>query len=292
MASVFIPADVSKNAHKEFAKNYTAITRGTDRLFLFSCDQKIEHLNDDFNPDMRGIHADALHPEHLFSIASRGNVGAMATHLGLIARYGMQHANVPYIVKLNGGSHLSPLEHKDPLAAPLWSVDDAVALRNNSDLLICGVGATVYIGSMYEDAMLSFASQMVFEAHKHGMVAIIWMYPRGAAVAEHEHDPDLIAGAAGVAHALGADFVKIKPPHTTSSKHAVASLKKIVAAAGNTKVICSGGARIAPEKFYQTLREQLSKGGVAGTATGRNIFQHGLPDAIAIAKKVSSMVYG
>ena len=41
----FVPADVPERKQNIFIKNYNAITRNTDRLFLFSCDHKIEHLN-------------------------------------------------------------------------------------------------------------------------------------------------------------------------------------------------------------------------------------------------------
>src|SRR5882724_2997900 len=95
-----IPADVPEHKHDIFTKNYNAITRNTGRLFLFSCDHKIEHLNTDFYG--KSIAPQALHPEHMFRIASQGNVGAMATHLGLMARYAKQYPDINYIVKLNG----------------------------------------------------------------------------------------------------------------------------------------------------------------------------------------------
>ena len=43
------------------------------------------------------------------------------------------------------------------------------------------------------------------------MIAVVWIYPRGAAVKD-EHDPHLIAGAAGLGCSLGADFVKVNYP--------------------------------------------------------------------------------
>ena len=46
---------------------------------------------------------------------------------------------------------------------------------------------------------------------------VLWIYPRGKAVPD-EKDPDLIAGAAGVALCLGADFVKVNPPKATDSQ--------------------------------------------------------------------------
>src|SRR6266478_2677579 len=104
----FIPADVPEKKHDTFIKNYHAITRGTGRLFLFSCDHKIEHLNDDFYGPT--INAQAIHPDHMFRVASQGNIGAMATHLGLLARYAKQYPTVNYIAKLNATTNLIPRE--------------------------------------------------------------------------------------------------------------------------------------------------------------------------------------
>ena len=58
----FIPADVPERAKHEFRKNYSQITKNSDRLFLFACDQKVEHLNKDFyGPN---ISPEAQSPEH------------------------------------------------------------------------------------------------------------------------------------------------------------------------------------------------------------------------------------
>ncbi len=217
MNEINIPADVPQHAEREFIDNYYAITRNSNRLFLFSCDQKIEHLHDAFDPDNEAIHEDAVHPEHLFKIAAQGDIGAMATQLELIARYGKQYPTVNYIAKLNSKTNLIPSEQQDPVSAPLWDVDNLVTLKKDSQLLINGIGVTIYLGSEFEDEMLSFASEAIFNAHQHGLVAILWMYPRGKAI-ENETDAHLLAGAAGAANALGADFVKIKAPSPTDTQ--------------------------------------------------------------------------
>src|SRR5579864_9387764 len=98
--SITIPADVPKSAHQTYLAHYAAITKNTGNLFLFAADQKIEHLNTDFYGNT--IHPDANSPEHLFKIASQGSIGAFATHIGLIARYGRQYPKIHYIAKLNG----------------------------------------------------------------------------------------------------------------------------------------------------------------------------------------------
>ena len=72
-------------------------------------------------------------------------------------------------------------------------------------LNILGVGYTVYSGSEFEGQMLHEAAQAVFQAHQHGLLSVLWMYPRGRSVAD-EKDPHLVAGAAGVACALGSDL--------------------------------------------------------------------------------------
>ena len=45
---VKVPADVARDARETYIDNYMAATRGTGRLMLFACDQKVEHLNGDF----------------------------------------------------------------------------------------------------------------------------------------------------------------------------------------------------------------------------------------------------
>ena len=129
--STFVPADVPEKKHAEFIKNYNAITRNTNRLFLFSCDHKIEHLNNDCYG--ANINPQALHPEHFFRIAAQGNVGAMATHLGLIARYAKQYPHVAYIAKLNGKTPLVSTEQQDPHSPLLWTVDDVITIKNENN---------------------------------------------------------------------------------------------------------------------------------------------------------------
>jgi DhnA family fructose-bisphosphate aldolase class Ia len=285
---IFIPADVPEKKHDIFAKNYAAITRHTGRLFLFSCDQKIEHLNNDFyGPD---INPQALHPEHFFRIASQGNIGAMATHLGLIARYGKQYPDINYIVKLNASTNLIPLEQHDPRSTLLWSVEDVINFKNNNKLMIPGVGVTVYLGSENQSEQLTQAAQVIAQAHAEGLVTIVWMYPRGKAICK-ENNPNLIAGAAGVAVSLGADFAKVKSPTSTEILTSAQTLKIACAAAGNSKIVCSGGKKIDTQEYLTQLHNQIHDGDAAGTATGRNIFQRSLSEGIALTHAISALVY-
>lgn len=281
-----VPASVPKENRELYIRNFRQITHETGRLVLFAGDQKIEHLNDDFYGE--GIPADDAIPEHLFAIADRSKIGCFASQLGLIASYGPQFPNIPYLVKLNSKTHLVPTATKDPLSRALWSVDDVVKFRETSGLKILGVGYTIYLGSQFEDIMLAEAAQIVNAAHRAGLVTVVWVYPRGASVKD-EKDPHLIAGAAGVAACLGTDFVKINPPKKEGASSAEL-LKEAVLAAGHTRVVCAGGSSDTPEKFLQKLHEQVHVGGTSGSATGRNVHQRSLAEAVGMCNAIAAIV--
>ncbi|MEX0672319.1 MAG: hypothetical protein WD068_03095 [Candidatus Babeliales bacterium] len=285
---IFIPADVPRTAFQTYKENYQAITKSTDRLFLFAVDQKIEHLNQDFyGPNLP---CDIDWPEHLFTIGASEYAGAMATHMGLISRYGMKYNTINYVVKLNAKTNLIPTKEQDPLSNELWSVDDVIQFKQESGLQIRGIGYTIYLGSEHEKTMLHQAAQAVLQAHQHGLIAILWIYPRGKNV----HDPtdgNLAAGAAGVGAALGADFVKIQQPKPSEGKTSAQWLHVAAHAAGNTKIIISGGAKVASKDLLTTIYNSLHSGGIAGCAVGRNIFQHSTEAGIALSKAIAAIIY-
>jgi len=285
---IFIPLDVPKQAQQEYLENYESVTKGTNRLMLFAADQKIEHLNKDFHGPF--IHHDANAPEHIFKIASNGRIGALATQLGLIARFGNNHKNVNYIVKLNSKTNLVHEDQKEPVSELLWAVEDVVSFKKNSNLKIRGVGYTIYIGSEFESKMLHDAAQTVYKAHQNGLIAILWIYARGKSVNE-KSDLELTPGITGIANALGADFVKIKAPRSKDLIMSNEILKISTQSAGNTKIICSGGEAKPTEIFLKELYEQINMGHTNGNATGRNIFQRSLSDAVAFTHAISTIVY-
>ncbi len=281
------PLDVPKDMQSTFEKNMDTATHGTGRLMLFAGDQKVEHMNSDFYGE--GIHADDADGEHLFKIASQARIGVFATQLGLIARYGHDYMNVPYLVKLNSKTNLVKASQMDPRSQSWYSVEDVVKFKEQSGLNILGVGYTVYSGSEYEGEMLHEAAQAVFQAHQHGLFTVLWMYPRGKAVAD-EKDPHLVAGAAGVAGCLGSDFTKVNYPKPKEGDRALA-LKEAVVAAGRTRLICAGGDSIDVKVFLQTLHDQIHTAGAFGNATGRNIHQKSLDEAVRFANAVSALTY-
>ena len=279
---IIVPLDIPPDIRDEYCSNYMAITKGSGRLMLFAGDQKVEHLNDDFYGER--IPSDDNDPEHLFRIASRAHIGVFATQLGLIARYGMDYRNVPYLVKLNSKSHLVKTTQMDPISQQWLDVDHVIDFRKNSGLNILAVGYTIYLGSEFEVEMLQQAARIVYEAHQHGLISVLWIYPRGEAV-QDELDPHLIAGATGVGACLGTDFVKVNYPKKEGYQ-SKEIFREAILAAGRTKVVCAGGSSRDMKTFLQRLHDQIHVSGASGNATGRNIHQKKLDEAIKFANAI------
>ena len=280
-----VPLSVPQEQRSIYIENFELATQASDNLMLFAGDQKVEHLNDDFFGV--GIAPEDNDPVHMFEIASKSKIGVFATQLGLIARYGADFSKIPYIVKLNSKTKLVKTSQRDPTSSNWYEVKDILDLKKNSGLKILGIGYTVYLGSEYESEMLREAARLIKGAQENGFLSILWMYPRGKAVLD-EKDPHLIAGAAGVAACLGADFVKVNAPKKEGSSSAEA-LKEAVVAAGRTKLICAGGGNTDPEKFLKDLYDQIHIAGASGNATGRNIHQRKLDEAIRFCNAISGI---
>lgn len=276
---VRLPLDIPPARSKDYVERFLMATHNTGNLMLFAGDQKMEHLNDDFHGD--GISEDSNDPEHMFKIASKGRIGVFATQFGLISLYGNDYPNIPFLVKLNSKTNLIKTE-KDPFSGLLADVCDTEHLNTAK---VVGVGYTIYLGSEFEDQMLTQAARIIHEAHQIGLLAVIWIYPRGKAVKD-DKDPHLTAGATGVAACLGADFVKVNYPKREDMAESV--LAEAVKSAGRTGVICAGGSSTDPKKFLQTLYEQIQCG-AKGNATGRNIHQKPLGEAIKMCDAISAI---
>ena len=102
-----VPADVPDELIETFIDNMDAATCGTGKMNLFACDQKIEHLNDDFDGG-NDIPLSSNDP-HLFEIGARaheeGTIGVLwstrtnRTICSRLSRYSL-------LVKLNSKSHM------------------------------------------------------------------------------------------------------------------------------------------------------------------------------------------
>lgn len=283
--STYIPANVPSGSINEYLSNYDEITLGSGRIMLFAGDQKIEHLNGDFFGDK--IHSDDNEPEHLFKIASKAEIGVFATQIGLISMYGSDFPEIPYLIKLNSKTNLVKTAQRDPVSLQHIDVEQIVDFKDKSGLNILGFGYTIYIGSEFEHLMIREAAQAIHKAHQHGLMSVLWIYPRGNAVKD-EKDPDLIAGATGLAATLGSDFVKVNYPKK-EGENSAEIFKRAIKAAGKTKVVCAGGSATDPKLFLKRLHDQIHISGASGNATGRNIHQKSLDEAVRIANAITAI---
>ena len=269
---VRVPADVMPEARDEYITNYLKATRETGRLMLFACDQKIEHLNKDFYGE--GIDIADLDPEHLFKIGSEGVCGVLAGQRGLVAQYAADYPEINYLIKMNSKTNLVGTKQEDPYSPQLYDLDAVLAMKE-AGVNIVGLGYTIYLGSEYEATMMAEAGELIAQAHANGLIVVLWIYPRGKAVTA-EKDPDLIAGAAGVALCLGADFVKVNPPKPEDGRTPAEALKVASTA-------------VDAETFLTQLYDQIHVGGADGNATGRNIHQRSLDEAVRLTKAISAI---
>jgi class I fructose-bisphosphate aldolase len=285
---VRVPADVPAAVRETYVDNYMKATQGTGRLMLFACDQKVEHLNDDFYGE--GIAADDNEPEHLFKIGDQGVIGILAGQRGLVAHYAADYPDINYLVKMNSKTHLVPTSQEDPYSPQLYDIQTVLDLRDNG-VNVVGIGYTIYLGSEYEASMMTEAGQLIADAHSVGLLVVLWIYPRGKAVG-NEKDAHLIAGAAGAACCLGSDFVKVNPPKGDDKASSAEKVKEAAAAAGRTGLVCAGGSTVAADVFLGQLWDQIHVGGAVGNATGRNIHQRTLDEAVRLTKAISAITLG
>lgn len=288
----YIPADVPDELVDTFLQNLKNATCDTGRMNLFACDQKIEHLNDDFYDGGQQIPATSNDPQHLFEVGARahaqGTIGVLAGQYGLISRYARDFPDTPYLIKMNSKSHMVKVSQRDPVSMAMCDMDDVSNLILNG-VNVVGIGYTIYVGSEFESDMLSEAAMLIAEAHQRGLIAVTWIYPRGGGVPD-EKDAQLISGAAGVACAIGADFTKVNYPAEFEGMSKPESLAVAVEAAGRTGLICSGGGSLPPRDFLQRLWEQVNISGVRGAATGRNIHQKPTDSAVRMVAACHSII--
>lgn len=287
MMDFTMPLSVPETKKSEFKKNYSLATFNTGRMLLFAGDQKIEHLNDDFYGPK--ISKEDSNPDHLFKIANESKGALLATHLGLVSRYGKEYPKIPYLIKINGKTNIGNNDEKDS-SSLWWDMEDVLSFKKQSGLKIVGVGYTVYLGGRYESKMLAEAAKMVYQAHQNGLIAVLWMYPRGKGV--KEEDIHTIAGGAGVAACLDADFVKVKYPYGgKNDQEIIKKFTEVIDAAGRTKVICVGGNYRQVKEMLHTTKNQINIVKTSGLAIGRNLHQRSLPEAVKLADNLSKIIH-
>ncbi len=271
---------------------------GTGRLVILPVDQGFEHgPARSFAPNPA-----AYDPRYHFELAIEAGCNAYAAPLGFLEAGAREFAGrIPLILKLN--NHDVLLEERDPAQALTGSVRDALRLG------CVGIGFTIYPGSEHRLVMYERLRGLAEEAKQHGLVVVVWSYPRGSGLTkEGETAVDVTAYAAHIAAQLGAHVIKVKLP-TAHLEQAAARkvyeaqgvpigtlperVRHVVQSAfdGRRIVIFSGGAAAAEAQVFEEVRA-IRDGGGFGSIIGRNSFQRSRADALRFLGTVMGIYAG
>jgi class I fructose-bisphosphate aldolase len=271
----------------------TGTLAGSGKMVILPVDQGFEHgPARSFAKNPAGYD-----PEYHFQLAIEAGCNAYAAPLGFIEAGARKYAGqIPLILKLNNSDSLSKLGGA-PISAITGSVKEAVRLG------CAAVGYTIYPASDARNAQYEALRAITEEAKAHGLVVVVWSYPRGTGVSKDgETAVDIAAYAAQIACQLGAHIVKVKPPKDLvelgeakkvyeEQKIPRTSLaervRHVVQSAFNGKriVIFSGGEAKGTEAVLEEIRG-LREGGSFGSIMGRNAFQRPKAEALKLLADV------
>ncbi len=264
---------------------------GTGKLVILPVDQGFEHgPARSFAPN-----PPAYDPHYLYELAIEAGLSGYAAPLGLLQQGADSFAGqVPLILKVNSANSLHAGTPDQAITA---SVRDALHLG------CVGVGFTIYPGSDACYAMMEELREIIREAKSHGLVAVVWSYPRGGKVSkEGETALDIVAYAAHMAALMGANIIKVKPPgdmvDLDAAKPVYESagipratlaerIRHIMQCAfdGKRLVVFSGGEAKDTAGLLEEIR-QIRDGGGSGSIIGRNSFRRPRKEALELLDSV------
>ncbi|MDF2980588.1 MAG: Fructose-bisphosphate aldolase class [Devosia sp.] len=267
------------------------LTGGSGRLLILPVDQGFEHgPAASFAANPAGYD-----PRYHFELAIEAGVSALAAPLGFLAAGADRYAGaVPLILKANSANGLGSIK------------DEAITatVRDALELGCSAIGYTIYPGSDRQYEMFEEVRAGAAEAKAHGLVVVIWAYPRGGSLShEGETAIDVVAYGAQIAAQLGAHIIKVKPPtdrvETAQARPAYegadfAALEKRVAHvleaafAGRRLVVFSGGAAKGIDAVYAEITA-IAAGGGHGSIVGRNSFQRPRGEALAMLRQIAAI---
>jgi class I fructose-bisphosphate aldolase len=274
---------------------------GEGKLLILPIDHGVEHGPVDFFPN-----PPSEDPDYQCRLAKQGGYSGIALHIGLAEKYMPAYAgDVPLILKINGRPHIPPGDR--PLSAQDAWVEDAVRLGADA------VGYTLYVGSPRQDEDFFQLMDVRAKCERYGMPLVIWSYPRGEAI-ERKGGRDSIFAvdyAARLANELGADVVKLNVPAFDDPQNEASpepyrqlyeewkdldeheayrrAVEKVVASAGKTMVLFSGGSKTSDEDLLTKARICMESG-ATGLIFGRNMWQRPFEEGLEITERVKDVM--
>jgi fructose-bisphosphate aldolase, class I len=265
---------------------------GQGTLLLLPIDQGIEHGPRDFFPNPA-----SKDPEYQFRLAAEAGYSAIACQIGLAEKYYPDYAGqVPLLLKVNGKTDIPPSD--EAFSTTNASVEDAVRLGADA------VGYTLYVGSPRQGDDLLQLRQVREDCDRYGMPLVVWAYPRGSALDAKGGQTTFYAidYAARMAMEMGADIVKLNMPKIDPEKDKLTpapynelevtqeeAIKQVVASAGRSLVVLSGGSKIDDDQLLQQTRFIMEAGG-SGVIYGRNVWQREWSEALEIIEQIKEML--
>jgi 2-amino-4,5-dihydroxy-6-oxo-7-(phosphooxy)heptanoate synthase len=196
---------------------------------------------------------------------AHAGVDAVVLHKGSLRHVRpTRFASMSLILHLSASTAHAP----DPDAKVLvTSVEEAIRLGADA------VSVHVNLGSREERRQLRDLGTVADECDRWNLPLLAMVYPRGPGIAD-PRDPALVAHAAMVAAELGADYVKTPYPGS------VEDLRRVTEACP-IPLLTAGGPPMATERAVLDFVDDSLRGGAAGVAMGRNIFQSENPRRLA-----------
>lgn len=263
---------------------------GNGTLMLLPIDQGIEHGPRDFFPNPA-----SKDPEYQFRLAAEAGYSAIACQIGLAEKYYPDYAGqVPLILKVNGKTDIPSSD--EALSTCNASVEDAVRLGADA------VGYTLYVGSPRQGEDLAQLKAVREDCDRYGMPLVVWAYPRGRDIDKKGGQLSFYAidYGARLAMEMGADVVKLNFPKLDPEKakdtpapyndmdiSVEDAVSHIVASAGRSLVVLSGGSRADDDVVIGHARTIMQAGG-SGVIFGRNVWQREWDDAVEIIEQIKS----
>jgi class I fructose-bisphosphate aldolase len=227
------------------------------KVLILAMDHGLEHGPVDFEPV-----PETIDPSTVFDVGTHDAVTSMAVQKGVAETYYPDYDDdVNLLVKLNGTSNLWMGE---PDSAVNCSVEYAA-----EELGADALGFTLYGGSNHEIEMAEEFREAQEAAREYDLPVVMWSYPRGQGLKNDRAD-ETIAYGTRLALELGADVAKVKYPGSGEA------MEWAVDAAGDVKVVMSGGSKTDDYDFLKQVETVIEAGG-AGLAVGRNVWQRENP---------------
>lgn len=266
---------------------------GTGKIIILPVDQGFEH-----GPEKSfSLNKLGYDPEYHIKLALEAGLSAYAAPKGMIEAISDEfRGTIPLILKANNSNSLVSKQTQINSSITA-SIKDAIYLG------CTGIGFTIYPGSNNSLTTIQEVSEMIAEAKSHGLVTVLWSYPRGGDLSkEGETALDTVAYAAHIAVQIGANIVKVKLPSSIIENQSLKNLysdrintykslknriQHIMEVAFMSKrlVLFSGGSIKRDEEVYQEA-SNINAGGGHGSMIGRNSFQRPYKESIKLLSNI------